>query len=191
MSQIFEDFSGDNLMERKVTISKLDAARQQMETAVRLYFSHGDPISIHTLVAASYNVLRDLNKKCGGVGLVVKEQFLEAVKDECQKEMQARLNAAENFFKHADRDADSSFDFNPDVTELLLFEACSVYFRLSREYPLPLRLFQWWFMANNQDLFNLPDDQRGVFAALGPDIVEFGRERYFNDALLLMARKGT
>jgi hypothetical protein len=43
---------------REFKVSKLDAAKRQLETVIRLYFSNGDPVSIHTLTAAAYNVLR-------------------------------------------------------------------------------------------------------------------------------------
>ncbi len=46
-------------------ISKLDAAKRQLDTAIRLYFCDGDPVSIHTLAAASYNILRDVTEQIG------------------------------------------------------------------------------------------------------------------------------
>jgi hypothetical protein len=48
---------------RKIKISKLEAARRQVETAIRIYFANGDPVSIHTLAAASLQILVDLDKK--------------------------------------------------------------------------------------------------------------------------------
>ena len=53
-------------LKQKLRLTKLDAARRQLETAVRLYFHEGDPVSTHTLAAAAYNVLRALNKRQGG-----------------------------------------------------------------------------------------------------------------------------
>src|SRR5207245_10811773 len=35
----------------KITVTKLDAARRQLRTAIRLWFEEGDPVSIHTLAA--------------------------------------------------------------------------------------------------------------------------------------------
>ena len=40
-------------------ILKLDAERRQLEVATRLYFFDATPVSIHTLGAASYGILRD------------------------------------------------------------------------------------------------------------------------------------
>ena len=49
----------------KLTIPKLDAAKRQLETAIRLYFSSADPVAVHTLTAAAYNVIRDVTAKLG------------------------------------------------------------------------------------------------------------------------------
>jgi hypothetical protein len=56
------------------TVSKLDAARRQLETAVRLYFCEGDPVSMHTLTSAAYQVLSDINRAQGGRPML-KEQI--------------------------------------------------------------------------------------------------------------------
>jgi hypothetical protein len=49
-------------MTTKLHLSKLDAALRQLETAVTLYFHSSDPISIHTLTAAAYNVLQGIKR---------------------------------------------------------------------------------------------------------------------------------
>jgi hypothetical protein len=47
----------------QVTITKPDAARRQLETAIKLYFDEGDPASVHTLCCAAYELIQVLNKK--------------------------------------------------------------------------------------------------------------------------------
>jgi hypothetical protein len=42
-------------------ISKLDAAKRQLETAITLYFNSGDWVSIHALAGAAYMIIRDVN----------------------------------------------------------------------------------------------------------------------------------
>jgi macrodomain Ter protein organizer (MatP/YcbG family) len=88
-----------------VKISKLDAARRQIETAVILYFHEGDPISIHTLAAAAYDVLRDVNKARDGPPMI-KDWMTDYVKPESRTDLINAINAAQNFLKHADRDPD-------------------------------------------------------------------------------------
>ena len=68
-------------MHKKIKVSKLDAARRQLETAIKLYFVFGDPISIHTLSAAAYNVIRDLNTKKDGDPLLMKDELLNYIKE--------------------------------------------------------------------------------------------------------------
>jgi hypothetical protein len=57
---------------KKIEISKLDAAKRQLKTAINLYFSYGDPVSIHTLASAAREILYDLNKKHSGMPIPVK-----------------------------------------------------------------------------------------------------------------------
>ena len=45
---------------RKLAITKLDAARRQLETAITLWFHDADPVSVHTLVMAAHGFLKHL-----------------------------------------------------------------------------------------------------------------------------------
>jgi len=51
--------------EATVHLKKTTAAKRQLDTAIRLYFAHDDELSIHTLVAAAFRILRDLIEKRG------------------------------------------------------------------------------------------------------------------------------
>jgi hypothetical protein len=51
--------------EATIYFTKIAAAKRQLDTAIRMYFVHEDKLSIHTLVAAAFRVLRDLIKKRG------------------------------------------------------------------------------------------------------------------------------
>ena len=81
-------------------ISKLDAARRELESAIRLYFAHGDPVSIHTLAAAAYAVIDDLVAKRGGP-LGFQDLLLKFVRPEGVEIARQKLKEAQNFFKHA------------------------------------------------------------------------------------------
>lgn len=105
---------------KDITITKLDAAKRQLETVVRLYFHNGDPVSIHTLVAAAHTVIRDINKKRRGSPMINDDLIDAYAKPEYQKRVLAQLNEAGNFFKHADRDHAATLDFNPDQSEIWL-----------------------------------------------------------------------
>ncbi len=46
-----------------ITISKLDAASRQLQTAISLWFTSDDPVSVHALAFAAYEVLHTISKK--------------------------------------------------------------------------------------------------------------------------------
>jgi hypothetical protein len=133
-------------MPGKVTLkfSKLDVARRQLETAIRLYFSMGDPVSIHTLVAAAYEVLRDLNRVHAGEPML-KDVMPNWVRPDAKEKARRKLSEAENFFKHADRDHAEVLEFKQELTELWLFDACRKYRQLSEELLPVLKVYEAWF----------------------------------------------
>ena len=123
-----------------MNISKLDAARRQLETAVTLYFREGDPVSIHTLTCAAYEVLRRINKGTP----MIKDWMKDYIKPEYVKEFGEKLNEAQNFFKHAGKDADQLLTFYPGESNILLLDACWTYRRVSQERLPVLGVFEMW-----------------------------------------------
>lgn len=172
----------------KLLVSKLDAAKRQLETGISLYFHNADPVSIHTLVAASYNLLRDLNKNNGGKPLFAKELVFDYIKEGYQKEFRTKINAPENFFKHADRDFSESLEFNPKLSETFVLEACSVYFRLTGEDPVLFRVFRAWYIVNNPKLFKFPKEQLLGIYNVKDDLLSLGRVGFFNETLPILSR---
>lgn len=168
---------------QKLTISKLDAVKRQLETAIRLYFVYGDPVAIHTLTSAAYNVIRDINKRRGGPPLFAKDGFLDYIKEGHEREVRELINGAENFFKHADRDHDETLDFNPEQSEFLILEGCGTYWKLTGEFPPLFRIYQTWFVAHHQTLFKLPDEQKSLIAQSASAVSQVSRELFFTQAL--------
>jgi len=46
----------------ELKVSKIEAARRQIELSIRLLFHNEDPIGIHSLASAGFRILRDLGK---------------------------------------------------------------------------------------------------------------------------------
>ena len=113
-------------------ISKLDAAKSQLETAIYLFFHNGDPVSIHTLTAAAYNILRDICKSRSYPYVVVKGSSLRYVKPGKEKIYLNAINQAENFFKHEEKDPDDILNFNPSQTDILIYDACKIYHEITK-----------------------------------------------------------
>ncbi len=139
------------MVNKNIKISKLDAAKRQLETAIRLYFNDADPISVHTLACAAHGILSDINKKHGGRPMIVSDS---RVMDEYKKKVRQKLLEAKNHFKHANNDPDAVIDFNPEVNEYFILDACIKYKELTGEFAPYLIIFWGWFVSGNLRMFS-------------------------------------
>jgi hypothetical protein len=96
-------------------ISKLDAARRQLETAINLFFYERDIVSIHTLSAAAFNIVSDIANRKDVDKKTVRGIVIEQIKADRKKFLLGKLREAENFFKHESRRRGiSEFQFGTD-----------------------------------------------------------------------------
>jgi hypothetical protein len=82
-----------------MNITKLDAAKSQLATAIRLYFEDCDPVSVHTLALAASEIIDRLCVSKGTAAM--RSSFLEAIIPGRRKEFADTFNKTKNFFKHA------------------------------------------------------------------------------------------
>jgi hypothetical protein len=125
-------------------VGKIDAARRQLKTAIRIYFSEGDPVATHTLAAATHQLLADLTKARGSTPMLT-DSLLRMIRQDQVKQARDRFNAAANFFKHADRDPGDTHTFNPSQTEFILIDACYKYRELTGEVVPVFAVYTGWF----------------------------------------------
>ncbi len=172
-----------------ISVSKLDAARRQVEVAIRLYFNSDDPVSLHTLTAASYNLLRDISSHLDAPRMFAKDMMFDFLTDKGKLVWKRGMNEAENFFKHADRDTEENLVFDPGMSELFLWEACTQYARITGEEPPLLKLYNYWFFLRHQTLFDLPEDQKSKIVSLVRFSENLPRENYMAEFLPLMMKR--
>jgi hypothetical protein len=139
-------------MDAKIHISKLDAAKRQLELALNLFFHNGDVVSMHTLVGAAYDILKGLCDAQGADIYALKNK--KFVKPEKYSDYLNIVNKPQNFFKHADTDATAILEFNPSVTEIFLFDAVNTYQGLTGEITPIMLLFRAWFYLKNSDMID-------------------------------------
>lgn len=130
-------------------ISKLDAAKRQLDTAINLYFKDADPVSIHTLTAAAHQILMDL-AKIEGIKSFMKDTSI--IRKGKEKEFLAMINEAENFFKHAEKDPHGLLKFIPAQTETFLLDAVEMYMQLTKEMPDDMSIYRVWFLLKNPEI---------------------------------------
>jgi hypothetical protein len=172
----------------KIKISKLKAVRRQVETAIRIYFVNGDPVSVHALAAASLQILVDLDKKGPQTGTfwdLLKTQ----VKPEYVSEIINLFTEAENFLKHADRDSDKILEFPLAMPELFLWECVAKYPELTGETPLLMRAYRIWFTIHHSDILKPEIRAQVNFLGLSTDFPENDRARFFEYILPALAKK--
>jgi hypothetical protein len=157
-------------------VSKLDAARRQLREAILLYFERRDAVAIHTLASAAHQVLADLGERKGGAGILKNPKYIRPEKKE---ELLRILNEAQNFFKHADRDPDTTFEFRVASTPLFLFDAVEMWGELTGSFFREALVYRiWYFFAHPQIIA-----QEQVQAILEPwrqviDVNDFEGIRY-------------
>jgi hypothetical protein len=133
-----------------VRFTKLEAARLQLETAIKLYAAHDDEVSIHNLAADAYSVIRDINEHRGGEPMF-KDLHL-FLSDDLAREFKRYINSPENFFKHADKDPDAIGELDPRWTEILIWEASRKYCEMTGEQNKPMLTYIFWFVLHRPEL---------------------------------------
>ena len=107
----------DTLLSKGIPVTKHMAAINQLRTAITLWFQDGDSISIHTLVFASYEIIHKIYRKKGFKNLLLDN---DRIKEEYRDEFSKSLKIYSAFFKHAERDLDSTILFNHKINEMFL-----------------------------------------------------------------------
>jgi len=134
-----------------IKVSKLDAAVRQTRTAIKLWFMEDDPVSIHTLAAASHEIIHTLFKRKGLTDLLFDSDL---IKDEFRGEFAKRVKADATFFKHAQRDPDGFRDFKPDANlYLLLFSTSGLHRMGVPQSKIELTFLTWLGIKYPQYLY--------------------------------------
>jgi hypothetical protein len=77
----------------EINVTKAAAAQAQLESAILLWFTREDAISVHTLVVAAHDCYHGLSSHQRG-----QPSFVQAFLKEQSKTFQNRFRSAQNFF---------------------------------------------------------------------------------------------
>jgi hypothetical protein len=133
----------------KITVTKIDAAQRQPDTAIQLWFSDGDPVAIHTLASASHEIIDHLYKKSGLRHLLFDPP---TIAKEHRNKWATQVRRHYNFFKHARHDDDKTIDFKPAANEFIIF------FSVRGLHDMKFRLsffqdsFRQWHFINRPEM---------------------------------------
>ena len=129
----------------KVTCTKHDAAVRQLDVAVGLLFTDGDPLAVRTLAGAAYGILADLaeSQKHGSSWRtkIIEDSGLS------KKDALRVLNAAQNYLKHADWNTGSTLSFDEEENDHLIFVASIECGGIGHPLSFSMQAFQIWYLA--------------------------------------------
>lgn len=168
-----------------ITITKIDAARRQTESAITLWFYDADAVSIHTLGAAALGILHDLGERIGEPAMRFNPLYF---KKETFEEWKRAAKAAQNFFKHADRKNDpiAVHEFRPSGNEYLLSDCVDTYSRVTSERTAVMSVFWSFFMLHHPEYFrDIPVEQIPI------ELRSLQKGQFFQEALPVFQARGT
>jgi hypothetical protein len=132
-------------------IDKFDAARRQIECAIRLVAAEEDELAIHTLVMAAYGILEDLSKG--------RPYYEIGIKPLLTKIGLKRFRATANFLKHADRDPHAVHTPDELVDRDSRIGFCIILYRdLKGTFTPAMAAFHNWMVIRHPDEFNIAED---------------------------------
>jgi hypothetical protein len=130
-----------------IRVGKFDAARRQLRTAITLWFTDGDPVSVHTLAFAAYEIIHAISEKRDPCRRDLLFDTL-IIKDEYRRDWNAHVRRYANFFKHADRDGDSVIEFRPILSEMFILYAIMGRQLCGEPSSDEESTFLWWFQIH-------------------------------------------
>jgi hypothetical protein len=144
-------------------ITKLEAARRQLVTAIRLFFEDADSISVYTLAHAAWEVLDAL---CANRGLILFRGQMSGANGLSEEEIKRIANYGRNFFKHAERDPEKVLeDFTDDRNDHVLLGATMDFGMLATTKPMEVQVFQIWYFAAHSEKALRPEMDAIIDAA--------------------------
>jgi hypothetical protein len=164
-------------------ITRQSAARGQLETAIKLWFSEGDEASIQTLTGNSLQLLHDIGRK---PGVNKPSTILQAI-DKMTKAQRKRATLAQTFLKHADRRVPyNSIGYAPEIAEHLMFEAVVCYTDLFEEITPLMRLYFVRFILSNPQFFRNEVMPKFFDKLPRDEFARLSRSEFFEKSLALL-----
>ena len=135
---------------RCIQLTKIEAAKLQIESAIWLWFVDGDIVSVQTLAGAAHRLLREISTTRGTRPWPMTDPY---VQKGCTKRRTVWSDDAVGYFEIAKRE--ETYEVSEQWTELNLFDAVMLYGSLApeRSGSALMSTFVVRFGVERQDLF--------------------------------------
>lgn len=139
-----------------------------------------DPVSVHTLAAAAFEILKDLDEHGPKTGTFYNHLEVD-VKPEYRQMVIKIFRAPQNFFKHANDDPDKVLEFHLAQPEMFLVCGVEKYVELAAEKTAEMLVYELWFCHQNPDLL-MPEAAARMRQTPFPTIYNAAeRRKFFED----------
>ena len=135
----------------KIIVTKLDAARGQLNTAIKLWFEGGDPVAIHSLASAAHEIVHALYQQKGLKGLIFDTP---RVRPDMQQKWASSLKKPFNFFKHGRNEpGDATIEFETQWTVTMMMGCCKGLTNMGLAPEMEWLALTYWTFFHNPDAF--------------------------------------
>jgi len=151
----------------KIKVNKEEAARRQIDAAIRMLFENEDPIAIHTITMAGFRILRDLTASRDDSYMHKMAQSI--IKPGMEGKFWGAMNSFSNFLKHAETDSDEIFDnVQEEVNDVTLVIAALYYQDLGHQFTPEMLTITGWHSIIHPE--HIRDDASYSFKQLASNL---------------------
>jgi hypothetical protein len=163
---------------RFVVLTRQDVTQNQLDSAIWLWFTDEDEVSVCTLVSATLEILTQLGKKTG------KDSHM--YNKEMHQLLGKKLKKAPNFFKHASRDLNQCLKFHPASNEIFLIDALNLYSKIYGSLTPLMLTFRAWFTVFRGRATDLRTEELQLLLpkdAVIEDLITLNRREFLEEIL--------
>jgi hypothetical protein len=167
---------------RTKIVTRFEAVRDQISSAIRMFFLWDDLVSAVTLAGAAERVLSDLQPQDVIIGVdaySIRSMVNLYIKDEHHRDAAKLFRKDYDFFRHADRNASENYELKESSVTWLIFITLLSFDFLRQEKTMEMRAFAWWFMATHPHWLKANAPDLPLIMKLKEQIAERPKCEYF------------
>ncbi len=137
-----------------ISISSIQAAKEQLNEAIIIFFNEGSDVAVHSLVANSHEILKKELHLKEPKSLVLLEEILRRVEGETKEKLAGFMVKAKNVFKHAN--PGQKVKFASEINQIWIWDACLMYQKITGKISREMMCFTIWLYTNEPEYLNEP-----------------------------------
>ncbi len=162
----------------KLTLTKVEVAVRQLETAIGLWANDGDFVSICTLSYAAHEIIYQINKGHKTPFKSFADPGPEIIAADLVDTWKAAFKLNYNFSKHGGQNAKELHRYAPDTLPYIIVDAICMYNHLGFPRSPLLDAYRYWFLITQPDMFGETLSNLGLKRSLVKEMVQGGKKTF-------------